>query len=61
VHTDCCPDTRVAIFIVVQLMALVILTFVPTLSTAFPHAFGFNSQRLRIKKAREFRAFLFSQ
>lgn len=35
--------------------------FVPTLSTALPHAFGLNSQRLRIKKAREFRAFLFSQ
>ena len=49
------------IFIVAQLMMLVILTFVPALSTSLPHAFGFNSQRLRIKKARKFRAFLFSQ
>ena len=51
------------IFIVAQLLMLMlmILTFVPALSTSLPHAFGFNSQRLRIKKARKFRAFLFSQ
>lgn len=52
---------EVPIFIVAQLIVRVILTFVPTLSTALPHAFGFNSQRLRIKKTRKFRAFLFSQ
>jgi C4-dicarboxylate transporter DctM subunit len=61
-HTPIAALTReLPIFIVAQLMMLVILTFVPALSTSLPHAFGFNSQRLRIKKARKFRAFLFSQ
>ena len=67
-HTPIAALTReLPIFIVAQLLMLMlmlmlmILTFVPALSTALPHAFGFNSQRLRIKKARKFRAFLFSQ